>query len=71
MRELLLKAPQAGLPPLRIYNFKPDFTADAASIGQMADDIPKPKSHHERKPPLLSLSTAAMKEMSSLSSEAI
>lgn len=66
----LFKALQAGLPPLRIWYFKPALRADIASQEQKANTIPKPKTHHEREPTLLSLSTAAMTEISSLSSEA-
>lgn len=42
-REHLFKAPQAGLLPIRIYYLKPDFTADIASTGQMANAITKIK----------------------------
>lgn len=35
-RELLFKVPQAGLPPLRMYYLKSDFTTDIAHTGQMA-----------------------------------
>lgn len=65
-RELLFKVPQAGLPPLRMYYLKSDFTTDIAHTGQMA--YQKSKSHCERGSPSHSLSTAPRNLKSKLGS---